>query len=179
MAQAKKKKKFFDVEIPTVGITTQIQAYGIEELNGKYIKYDLTRFLKGKSVVLTLNVKVEDNKAIASPKKIELMPYFIRRMIRKGTNHIEDSFDAKCKDSLLRVKPLLVTRRKVSREVRKTLRNESKKEILEFVQEKGHEEIFEEVLKNQLQKRLNTKLKKIYPLALCEIRVLETKEKQL
>jgi len=177
MAIAKRKKKFFDVEIPIIGKQTQMQAYEIEELNGRFLKYDLTRLLKGKSVMFTLSVKVEKNEAIATPKKLELMAYFLRRMVRKGTNYIEDSFSTECKDANLKIKPFLVTRRKVSRAVRKALRNETKKEILEYVKTKNADELFDEVLKNQLQKKLSIKLKKIYPLALCEIRILDAKRK--
>jgi ribosomal protein S3AE len=177
MAQAKRKKKFFEVEIPIVGKETQMQAYEIEELNGRFMKYDLTRALKGKSVMLTLNVKVENKKATTIPKKLEVMPYFIRRMVRKGTNYVEDSFETECKDADLKIKPFLVTRRKVSRAVRKALRNEAKKELLEYVKTKSAEELFSEVLQNQLQKKLSLKLKKIYPLALCEIRILDSKKK--
>ncbi|MFA5071374.1 MAG: hypothetical protein WC511_03345 [Candidatus Pacearchaeota archaeon] len=177
MAIAKKKKKFFDVEIPIVGKETQMQAYEIEELNNRIMRYDLTRALKGKSVMLTLDIKADKEKAVAVPKKLELMPYFIRRMVRKGTNYVEDSFDAECKDANLRIKPFLITRRKVSRAVRKALRNEAKKELLEYVKTKSAEELFSEVLQNQLQKKLSMKLKKIYPLALCEIRILDAKKK--
>ena len=177
MAIAKKKKKFFDVKIPIIGKETQMQAYEVEELDGRFLKYDLTRALKGKSVMLTLNVKVEKNEATTTPKKLEVMPYFIRRMVRKGTNYVEDSFDAECKDANLKIKPFLVTRRKVSRAVRKTLRDEAKKELLDYVKNKNAEELFSEVLQNSLQKKLSMKLKKIYPLALCEIRVLDSKKK--
>lgn len=177
MAQAKRKKKFFDVKIPMIGKETQMQAYELEELNGRFMKYDLTRALKGKSVMLTLSVHVEGNDATTTPKKLEVMPYFIRRMVRKGTNYVEDSFETECKDASLTIKPFLVTRRKVSRAVRKTLRNECKKELIDYVKEKTSEHLFDEVLKNSLQKRLSIKLKKIYPLALCEIRVLDSKKK--
>src|SRR4030067_3403394 len=101
MAQAKRKQKFFDVEIPVVNKDTQLQAYEISELEGRFLKYDLTRMLKGKSMMLTLKVKIEDNNAIANPKKIVLMPYFLRRMIRKGTNYVEDSFKTTCHDAEL------------------------------------------------------------------------------
>ena len=43
MAIAKRKKIFFDVEIPLLKKNTQLQAYEIEELDGKFIRYDLTR----------------------------------------------------------------------------------------------------------------------------------------
>lgn len=177
MAQAKRKKKFFDVEIPIIGKQTQLQAYELPEIDGRYIKYDLTRMLKGKSIMLTLKVKVQNNEAIATPKKIILMPYFLRRMLRKGTNYVEDSFPAEGKDSTLIIKPFLITRRKVSRAVRKALRNKSREELINYVKEKTAEELFDEILKTQLQRALNIKLKKIYPLALCEIRVFEAKEK--
>ena len=177
MAQAKRKKKFFDVEIPIIGKQTQLQAYELTEIDGRFIKYDLTRLLKGKSIMLTLKVRVENNEAIAYPKKIILMPYFLRRMMRKGTNYVEDSFPAECKDSKLIIKPFLITRRKVSRAVRKALRNKAKEELLNYVKDKNAEHLFDEVIKMQMQRDLSSKLKKIYPLALCEIRVLEIKEK--
>jgi ribosomal protein S3AE len=178
MAIEKRKKKFFDVEMPLIGKETQMQAYEISELNGRFMRYDLTRALRGKSIMLTLKVKVEDNKATTIPKKIELLPFFIRRMIRKGTNYVEDSFDAECKDAKLRIKPLLVTRRKVSRAIRKELRNKMKEESIAYVKDKESEKLFDEVLKAQMQKVLSLRLKKIYPLALCEIRILESKMKE-
>ncbi len=177
MAQAKRKKKFFDVEIPIIGRPTQLQAYEIPELEGRYIKYDLTRLLKGKSIILTLKVKVNGNEATSTPKKIVLMPYFLRRMMRKGTNYVEDSFSAECKDANLKIKPFLITRRKVSRAVRNALRIKAKEELINYVKDKNAEELFDEILKNQVQKTLSSKLKKIYPLALCELRVFEAKEK--
>jgi len=175
MAIAKIKKRFFDVEMPVINKQTQLQAYEVKELENRFIKYDLTRLLKGKSMLLTLKVKIENNEAIGIPKKIVLMPYFLRRMVRKGTNYIEDSFSAACKDAEVRIKPFLITRRKVSRAVRNALRKKAKEELLNYVKDKTSDELFDEILKNQMQKPLSLKLKKIYPLALCEIRVLEVK----
>ncbi len=177
MAQAKRKKKFFNVEIPFVNKQTQLQAYEISELGGRFLKYDLTRMLKGKSMMLTLKVKTEKDMAIANPKKIVLLPYFLRRMVRKGTNYVEDSFSTECKDAVLKIKPFLITRRKVSRAVRKALRNKAREELINYVKDKTSYELFDDIIKNQIQKQLSLKLKKIYPLALCEIRVLEAKEK--
>ncbi len=177
MAQAKRKKKFFDVEIPIINKQTQMQAYEFSELDNRFLKYDLTRILKGKSMILTLKVKVEGNEAIATPKKILLMPAFLRRMMRKGTDYVEDSFSAECKDAALKIKPFLITRRKVSRSVRKALREKAKEELISYVKEKTSEELFDSILKNQMQRPLSQKLKKIYPLALCEIKDFEAKEK--
>ncbi len=178
MAQAKRKKRFYDVEIPAIDKVTHLQAYEIPELNGKIIKYDLTRNLRGKSVLLDLRVKVEGEKATSYPIGAKLMPYSLRRMVRKGTDYVEDSFVTKCKDAEITIKPFLITRRRVSREVRKALRNKAKEELEEYAKNKTFSEIFDDFLKNSIQKPLSLKLKKIYPLSLCEIRILKV-EKEL
>lgn len=177
MAQTKRKQKFFDVEIPLINKIANLRAFDLKDLDGRFIKYDLTRILKGKSAIIQLKVKIEDNQAIAFPRKIRLMPSYLKRMVRKGTNYVEDSFSVDCEDFQLRIKPFLITRRKVSRAVRKALREKAKKELTEYVKNKNVETIFQDLLKNQIQKPLSLKLKKIYPLSLCEIRVLEAKEK--
>jgi len=173
MAIAKKKKRFFDVEIPLIKKTTQLQAYELEELEGKIIRYDLTRSLRGKSMLMEFKVSVKEHVASAEPISSKLMPYYLRRMVRKGTNYIEDSFNAKCKDAILIVKPLLISRRKISRIVRSALRDKAKEELINYMKDYPSKIIFDDLLKNQIQKQLSLKLKKIYPLSLCEIRILK------
>ena len=57
------------------------------------------------------------------------MSSFLRRVVRKGTDYIEDSFSAESKDSILRIKPLLITRAKVSKQIRKSFKGKSKRRI--------------------------------------------------
>jgi ribosomal protein S3AE len=178
MAQLKKKKRFYDVEMPAINKQTQLLAYEMSELDGKSIKYDLTRILRGKSILMQFKVVVKDDKAIATPNGILLMPYFLRRMIRKGTDYVEDSFSVDCKNATIRIKPFLITRRKVSKKVRRGLRDKTKEEIKKYVKDKTAERIFEDILKNKMQKELSMLLKKIYPLSLCEIKSLDI-EKEL
>ncbi len=178
MAKAKRKKKFFDVEIPIIEKVTQSQAYALEDLEGRFIKYDLTRFLRGKSMLLTTKIKLEGDKAVAYPQKVMLMPYFLKRMVRKGTNYVEDSFFAPCKNVQVQIKPFLVTRRRVSRAVKKALRDKAKEELTNYVKDKESDEVFNDIIKNRIQKILSLKLKKIYPLALCEIRIFQVKNKE-
>lgn len=173
MAAAKRKKRFFNIEMPLIRKNTQLRAYDISGLEGRYIKYDLTRIFKGKSMILTLKTKVDGDEITTIPMELRLMPFYLKRMVRRGTNYVEDSFSTPCKNGNVRIKPFLVTRRKVSRPVRKALRNMMKEELIGWAKENNSEELFQEVLKNKIQKELSVKLKKIYPLALCEIRVLK------
>lgn len=176
MAIAKKKKKFWDVEIPLIRKTTQLYAMELEELEGKRITYDLTRMLRGKSVIFSGVVEVKNDEATTLPLSMKILPYFLKRMVRKGTDYIEDSFQTECKDAILTIKPLLVSRRRISKVVRRALRNKAKEELIAYVKNKKAEVLFEDIMRNQLQRSLSLKLKKVYPLSLCEIRVFKVDE---
>jgi len=178
MAIAKRKKRFFNVEMPLIKRTTQLQAYEVGDLEGRFIKYDLTRIFKGKAMIITLKTKVKDDEVLTFPKELRLLPYYLRRMVRRGTNYVEDSFSTDAKDSIVRIKPFLVTRRKVSRSVRKALRNRAKEELITWAKELTAENIFDETLKGKIQRELSIKLKKIYPLSLCEIRILKVEKEK-
>ena len=177
MAIAKRKKKFFDVNIPLIGKTTHLLAFELKELEGRIVTYDLTRLLRGKSAIINTQVTIEGEEAIARPTQMKLMSYYIKRLVRKGTNYVEDSFSTDCKNAQIRLKPFLVTRRKVSRKVRKALREEMKKELITYVKNKTANDIFDDLIKNRIQKPISLKLKKIYPLSVCEIRVIKIEKK--
>lgn len=176
MAIAKRKKRFFDVEIPLIRKTTNLQAYELKDLDNRYFKYDLTRILKGKGMLLRFKTIIKDEKATSIPIESKLMPSFLKRMVRKGTNYIEDSFSVECKDAIMEIKPFLISRRKVSKAVRKALREKAKEELINYVKSRDSNTLFDDLLKNQIQKPLSLKLKKVYPLSLCEIRILKVKE---
>jgi ribosomal protein S3AE len=178
MAITKKKKRFFDVEIPLIGKKTQLQAYEIKELHNKFLKYDLTRFLRGKSMIMRFKVIADEKEATAKPNQSRIMPYYLKRMVRKGTSYVEDSFSLECADAVLRVKPFMITRKKVSRAVKKALREKARQEIIDYVKNERVSELFDDLLKNKIQKTLSLKLKKIYPLALFELRILKVEKEK-
>lgn len=170
-----KRKKFIEVEVPIIRSKIELIGNSSKELKDKTIKLDMTRQLKGKSVELVLKIIIENEKPVATPKKLTLMPYFIRRMIRKRISYVEDSFLTPSQNSMLLIKPFLITKRRVSRAIRKTLRNKAKNWIEDYIAEKKDDNIFSEILSNRMQKSLSLMLKKTYPLSLCEIRILEIK----
>jgi len=176
MAQTKRKKKFFNVNVPILNREVPLIAYEKDSLKGRIIKYDLTRMLRGKNSLIRLRVVAEGEELTATPIEMILLPYYLKRMVRKGTSNIEDSFSTDCKNAKIRVKPILVSRRKVSRSVRKALREKANEELKNYLKDKNYEEIFEEVIDNKLQKMLSQTLKKIYPLSLCEIRIIKVEK---
>jgi len=168
------RKKFIEVELPLINETISVLGTP-ETLEGKTIKLDLTRKLKGKSLEISFKIFRKQN-LIGLPKKMQLMNFYIKRILRKRTNYVEDSFETKCLDIRAIIKPFLITRKKVSRAVRKNLRNTAKDFLLNYTKEKNYMEICKNILQGDLQKELLPKLKKIYPLSFCDIRIFETKE---
>ena len=169
------RKKYIDVQVPILDSTMRILGTA-ENLHNKTIKLDLTRKLRGKGLTIKLRIFNQEGKLVAIPNNMELSISYIRKMMRKRTDYVEDSFQARCADVRVTIKPLLITRKKVSRAVRKNLRNTAREFILGYVKEKDYIEICNEILDGTLQKAMLPKLKKVYPLSFSDIRIFETKE---
>ncbi|MBT6689919.1 hypothetical protein HN903_04910 [archaeon] len=171
------RKKYIEVQVPFLGESLRVLGTP-EDLDNKTIKLDLTRKLRGKGLTIKLRIFNQEGKLFAIPNSLILASSYIRRMMRKRTNYVEDSFMARCSDIRVTFKPHLITRKKVSRVVRKNLRNTTKEFILEYCKEKDYMTVAQDIFDGTLQKTLLPKLKKVYPLSFCDIRVFETKELQ-
>jgi ribosomal protein S3AE len=174
MATAKKgtKKAFFEVTAPLTSAKLHVYGSSAEELSGKTIKLDMTRSLRGKSFEVTLKLSYENGALQGKPTHMALANSYIRRSMRKGTDYVEDSFITDTKDGDVIVKPFMITRNRVSRAVRQSLRDTTKEFLQGYLRIRTLQEIFSDMMTNKIQKELSLKLKKVYPLAFCEIRVL-------
>ncbi|MFA5484728.1 MAG: hypothetical protein WC260_00525 [Candidatus Pacearchaeota archaeon] len=169
------KKKFMDIQAPL--LNKNIEVLGTPtELKNKTIKLDLTRKLKGKGLNVTFQIIDSNNNLFAVPKKMELNSSYIRKIMRKRIDYVEDSFVTNCKDVPIILKPFLITRKKVSRAVKRKLREVAKEFLIDYVKDKNYVDVCQDLFNSQLQKQMLPKLKKIYPLAFCDLRVLETKK---
>ena len=169
------RKKYIDVKVPFLGETLRVLGTP-QELDDKTIKLDLTRKLRGKGLTVKLRIFNREGTLYAIPNSLILASSYIRRMMRKRTDYIEDSFQVRCTDAKVTFKPHLITRKKVSRVVRKNLRNTTKDFIVEYTKERDYMTVAQDIYDGTLQKTLLPKLKKVYPLSFCDIRVFETKD---
>jgi ribosomal protein S3AE len=167
------KKKYFDIKLEILNTTVPVLASNQESLNGRIIKFDLTRILRGKGCEAQFLVKKDQTAEIISFK---IQTAYIKRIIGYNIGIVEDSFEYKGKDFTMIFKPFMITRKKVTRSVKKALRSAAKDLILKFVADKTREKMFQAVISATLQKAMGKKLKKIYPLAVCELRVLKVKK---
>jgi len=167
------KKQFFEMNVPLSASRVHLYGASAEEMNGKIVSLDLTRSLRGKNLILKVRVNSGEEGLSGELLSLQLAGVYIRRMIRKGIDYVEDSFIIESKDSTLIVKPFLITRNKVSRAVRRELRNVCKEFLIDYFRNREAKELFSEIMTGKLQKVLATRLKKVYPLGLCEIRWIE------
>jgi len=170
------KLKFSKVEIPLLNESVEVLAQTPKEAEGRTMKLDLTRYLKGKGVEAVFKLNAVGEKIVAKIIRLHVFGFYIRRMMRKNIDYVEDSFKAESKNALMIIKPFLITRKKVHRSLKKALREKAKAEIQEYLKDKDAGQIFEDLLTGKLQKQLSLKLKKIYPLTFCDIRDISVKK---
>jgi len=105
------RKKYIEVKVPFLDSTIRVLGTP-EDLDNRTIKLDLTRQLRGKGLTIRLRIFNMDGKLIAVPNNMELVKSYIRRMMRKRADYVEDSFRARCSDIRVTIKPFLITEKK-------------------------------------------------------------------
>lgn len=173
-SQKLEKRNFFEVRVPITSAKVYLYGVSSDDLLGRIIKIDLTRTLRGKSLELKAKV-VKDNQQslFGEPISLILAGSYVRRMLRKGSDYVEDSFNAETRDFKVLIKTFMITRNKVSRAIRNELRKSSKEYLTGYLKNRSAKEIFTEITTNKIQKDISLRLKKIYPLAVCEVRWFE------
>ncbi len=101
----------------------------------------------------------------------EISPSAVRKMVRRGREKIEESFEAKTADGIkIRIKPVLITRNKTKGSVLKQLRKTARENVLELVSKSSFDALVKDLMLHKFQKSLSDALRKIYPLSICEIK---------
>lgn len=181
-----KKKLWYKIISPKL--------FGEREIGETYLtspEAALGRTLKINLKELTNNVKDQNTAVVFQIQKIdgsslktnvcglELSPSFVKRMVRKDTDRVDDYFVFKTKDGQeVIVKTLLITQSKInrartaelSRQLQELLREEiSKTDFVSFV-----DDLVNKKFKNLARKKLT----KIYPLKEIAVRILKLNTKQ-
>jgi ribosomal protein S3AE len=178
--QRGKKKWFTIVAEPEFGKQKlgESLVYAAEDLVGKKLHVNLMTLMndpRKQNVTLSFAImKVEGTTSIAYLVGYKMSSSHLKRVIRKSIRRIDDSFIVQTKDNVkFRIKPLLVTRFKTNKGIASALRKQTKETLQNlFTTMKAHD-AFQQIISNKLQITLKNDLKKIYPLALTEIRVLQ------
>jgi ribosomal protein S3AE len=118
--------------------------------------------------------QVDGTTGIAELVGYQMNSSHIRRLIRKAIKRIDDSFVLKTKDNVsYAVKPLLIARHKTTQSVATTIRKRVRDLLTKSFQNMKSDEIFMHVITNKLQMDVKNDVRKVYPLAISEIRMLK------
>ena len=183
MAKSQKKGKKVWIKIMAPAEFNGIElgesyVYEPESLIGKKLDVNLSILIgdiKKQNTSVGFKIKeVKDRRVFAKIVSVEVQPTHVKRMVRTLKERIDDSFEVTSNDKAhIRIKPLLLTRAKVSNSVLTMMRKKIREKIKKLAAEHTASEMVMEIISGQLQRGLRTELSKIYPLTSCEIRKLE------
>ncbi len=176
-----KKKTWYEILAPrefnnqTIGETV---AFNSDSLIGRTTSFNLmnlTRDMKKQNMVVKFKIKeVKDGKALTEIVGYNMVPAYVKRVIRTGRTKIDDSVKYVTRDKIkVRIKPLILTRSIINKSVVKCLRKQSREFLKEFIEKQDYENIFSSIISYIVQRKLKSFLRKISPIAVCEIRVFE------
>lgn len=154
---------------------TPVYRDNIENVIGRTVDLNLA-FITGNfkyqnyKVIFRIN-KVVGTKATTEIKELSLYDVYVRRLTRKGTSKIDDSFVTETADGIkVRIKPLVITRFKAHRKQKTAIRLTYRQYLLEKAKTLTFEDLIEKTINYELQNEIKPVLNKIFPVDKVEIR---------
>ncbi|MBI5872425.1 hypothetical protein HZB88_05095 [archaeon] len=150
----------------------------LNNIKGRTVRADLGMLTdnqkkQGFSLKFVITGIDDAGNALTQLKKCEMNQILTKRLARKGKARIEDSFIIECKDAKARIKPFLIAKENLLKSRQAGIRKKVFILISEFCKPKTFSEVITSIISNELQKKIRAETRKIYPLILCEIRVIE------
>jgi ribosomal protein S3AE len=116
----------------------------------------------------------EHNKLQTEFVEYHIIPPATRRLMRRGRDKIEDSFQLTTGDGAkIRVKPFILTRTKAVRSVRGHIQRKARELLTAIAGQAGYDEFCRKLFDHTLQEEVGKSLRKVYPVHTCEIRWLK------
>lgn len=176
-----KKKKWFTIFSPKEfrsNIVGETLASDPNLLKNRKVKVNLANLIgdpKKQSIEITLKIKeIKGTEAHTEIIKYTILPPNIKRIVRTGKSKLDDSFIIETKDkSKLRIKPLLITRKKVKNSIATEIRKKAREYLKKHISTTPLDALFPLIISGRLQRELREYISKIYPLTNCQIRILE------
>ncbi len=177
----KKKKKWLTLIAPKEFnnlVLGETPAFEPETVVGRTVIVNLmtlTRDPKKQSYNLTFKVnQVINHEAHTISMKYELPTVHIKRLIKKAKEKMDDAFMVETKDNVrAMIKPLFVTKAMTQNSKLTLLRKKAREALTALAKEKTFAELIVMAVSTELQRNLRSELKKVYPLSVCEIRMLQ------
>ncbi|MBI2144866.1 hypothetical protein HYU18_00930 [Candidatus Woesearchaeota archaeon] len=168
-----KASKFFDSE--PLG---ECYVTGSDKLVGRTVTANLANLtgdIRQQSVTLKFVINSLDGESgVADVKGYEMAPPAIRRIVRRGSDRLDESFSCTTSDGQkVVVKPMVITKTTSNSAVHHSIRKLMVGSVVKYVSKHTFESLINEVITSKLQMAVKTDLKKVYPVKAVEIKSLE------
>lgn len=177
----KGKKKWFSI-LASPEFSEQIMgetsAYEAEQVIGRTVSLNLGMLapeLRRQNAIVTFKIKgMQGQNAATMLVRYEISPMLIKRFVKRERDKAEDSFVAETKDGMkVKLKPFFVSRGFAHNSVFTAIRMKTRQLLSDEANKKTYSEFVIALVSGDLQKMLKAEIKKILPLAVTEIRVME------
>ncbi len=171
-------KLFGQMELGETYLSSPEQALGRPlKINLK----DLTGNVKDQNAYVNFKIDAQEGNVLkASVTGYELTATYVKKLVRKNTNRLDDFFVFRSRDGKeLVLKSLIVTQIKAQRSVQKQLRQTLKALLDEELKKSTFENFMENLVTRKVQMSAKKALHKIYPLNEVAVRVLILKKSGL
>ena len=182
-----KKKQWYQITAPKQFeniVLGETLVYEPSVMMGKTLSHslmNLTNDNKRQNINIHFKVvEVDGDKAKTSIMGYEIIPSSVKRYVRRNSKKIDLSFKCETSDNtLLRVKPLIVTKTDVKGSVVSKLIENATNLLTKAIKKLSYEEFINGLISRKIQDEMKSTLNKIYPLKVCEIRYagIELREK--
>lgn len=178
---AKKKKKWFGIiagpefDSKEIGETL---ANENSNLVGRTIEVNLaniTQDPKSQNIKIKFKIKeVKNNEAYAEVISYAMLSTYVKRLIRPAKEKVDDSFKYETKDNVkVAIKTLILTKAKTKHSILSNIRNKSHEILEDYCKKNDFKTLINDLASHNIQRDLKNALKKVYPLSICEVRLME------
>jgi len=174
-----KRKIWFEIYAPSEifnnAFLGETPAYESKQVIGRKVECNLALLvgdfrLQNAKVIFQIK-EVKGNRCETELVEYDLYEAYVRRIVRRHTDRIDDSFVVKTRDGIeVRVKPLVITQFNTVRSRRKAIRKKYREIIENFAKERDYYVFMKSIIFNELQSIARKELHKIYPVDRVEIR---------
>ncbi len=136
---------------------------------------DITNDPKTQNIKIKFKIKeVKEGKGYADLQKYFMIPTYIKRVVKPSKEKLEDSFTLITKDNIkIVIKPILLTKGLTQKSVLSKLRYQTRGFLNEYSKKVDYRQFLQDLINHVLQRDLKDVLKKVYPLSVAEIRLME------
>ena len=136
---------------------------------------DITRDPKSQNIKVKFRIKeVKDTQCYTELISYSMLSTYVKRVIKPAKEKLDYSAIYITNDNIkVVIKLIILTKAKTIHSVLTSIRHKSNEYLKEYCKKSDYKTLIMDLASHNLQKELKNTLKKVYPLSVCEIRMMQ------